>query len=159
MQTIQLITVGACKEPYLRDACREYEKRLTRFCQFHTVELLPEKLSQNPSQKEIATALQREGVQIQKHLRGDCVALCIEGKQLDSVAFADRIRAAADNFDGGAMSFIIGSSYGLSDEIKKSANFRLSMSHMTFPHQLARVMLLEQIYRGYQILSDAKYHK
>ena len=140
MQTIQIIALGKCKESYLRDACKEYEKRLSRFCQLQVTELEPVSLPQNPSEKEIAAALEKEGAELLKRAKGFCIAMCIEGKQLDST-------------------FLIGSSYGLADAVKQRANLRLSMSAMTFPHQLARVMLLEQIYRSYQILSGTKYHK
>ncbi len=159
MQQVQLIVTGACKEPYLRDACREYEKRLTRFCSLKTIELEPVHLSANPTPREITSALEKEATAIQKHLHGYIVALCIEGKMLDSPALSNVIKNAAETVDNGAISFLIGSSYGLSDSLKSRANLRLSMSPMTFPHQLARVMLLEQIYRSYQILAGARYHK
>ena len=178
MQTIQILALGKCKESYLRDACREYEKRLSRFCQLQVTELEPVSLPQNPSEKEIAAALEKEGAELLKRAKGFCIAMCIEGKQLDSPGLAKKLEQAAQGADlllcdatyalpeqqeqggdSGAVTFLIGSSYGLSDAVKQRANLRLSMSAMTFPHQLARVMLLEQIYRSYQILSGTKYHK
>lgn len=94
-----------------------------------------------------------------KRARGYCIAMCIEGKQIDSPALARKLAEAAGGGDSGAVTFFIGSSYGLAPAVKQRAQLRLSMSAMTFPHQLARVMLLEQIYRGYQILGGTKYHK
>ena len=152
MQTIQILALGKCKESYLRDACREYEKRLSRFCQLQVTELEPVSLPQNPSEKEIAAALL-------KRAKGFCIAMCIEGKQLDSPGLAKKLEQAAQGGDSGAVTFLIGSSYGLSDAVKQRANLRLSMSAMTFPHQLARVMLLEQIYRSYRINCGEPYHK
>lgn len=159
MQTIQILALGKCKEPYLREACGEYEKRLSRFCKLDIVEIEPLSLPQNPSDREIAQALEKEGEMLLKRIKGYCIAMCIEGKQLDSPALARKIDAAAGGGESGAVTFCIGSSYGLADEVKRRAALRLSMSPMTFPHQLARVMLLEQIYRSYQIISGTKYHK
>ena len=153
MQTIQIIALGKCKESYLREACKEYEKRLSRFCQLQVTELEPVPLPQNPS------ALEKEGAELLKRAKGFCIAMCIEGKQLDSTGLAKKLEQAAQGGENGAVTFLIGSSYGLADAVKQRANLRLSMSAMTFPHQLARVMLLEQIYRSYQILSGTKYHK
>ncbi len=159
MQTIQILALGKCKEAYLRDACREYEKRLSRFCQLQVVELEPVSLPANPSEKEITQALEREAEELLRRAKGFCVAMCIEGKQLDSPALAEKISDAALGGENGAVTFLIGSSYGLAPAVKQRAQLKLSMSAMTFPHQLARVMLLEQIYRSYQIISGTKYHK
>ncbi len=159
MQMIQILALGKCKEPYLRQACQEYEKRLSRFCRLALVELEPVPMPPNPSEKEVAAALEKEGALLRKYIKGFCVALCIEGKLLDSPALAKTIAGAAAGGSSGAVTFCIGSSYGLSPQLKQCADLRLSMSPMTFPHQLARVMLLEQIYRSYQILSGTKYHK
>lgn len=158
MQTIQLLTYGKLKESYLRAACAEYEKRLSRFCRLQCVELEPVALPERPSEKEIAAALEKEGQALLKRKKGLTIAMCIEGKQMDSPAFAKLLQRAAVQGDS-TVTLLIGSSYGLSPEVKKTADVRLSMSEMTFPHQLARVMLLEQIYRGYQILSGTPYHK
>lgn len=159
MQTIQILALGKCKEPYLQDACREYEKRLSRYCQLQLTELEPVALSRNPSEKEIAAALEQEGAELLRRMRGMCIALCIEGKGLDSPGLAKQLETAALGGNNGAVTFVIGSSYGLAPAVKRQAQLRLSMSPMTFPHQLARVMLLEQIYRSYQILQGTKYHK
>lgn len=159
MQTIQILALGKCKEGYLREACREYEKRLSRYCRLQITELEPVTLSQNPSEKEIAAALEKEGEELLKRAKGYCIAMCIEGKQLASPGLAEKLEQAAQGGDSGAVTFLIGSSYGLAPAVKQRAQLRLSMSAMTFPHQLARVMLLEQIYRGYQILAGTKYHK
>lgn len=159
MQIIQILALGKCKEGYLREACREYEKRLSRYCRLQITELEPAALSQNPSEKEIAAALEKEGEELLKRAKGYCIAMCIEGKQLTSPGLAEKLEQAAQGGDSGAVTFLIGSSYGLAPAVKQRAQLRLSMSAMTFPHQLARVMLLEQIYRGYQILAGTKYHK
>jgi len=165
MQTIQILALGKCKENYLRQACEEYEKRLSRFCRLQITELEPVSLPQNPSEKEIAAALEKEGAELLKRARGYCIAMCIEGKQISSEELAqflaDRANSGAGDvaFVIGSSTFFIGSSYGLAPAVKQRAQLRLSMSAMTFPHQLARVMLLEQIYRGYQILGGTKYHK
>lgn len=159
MQTVQILALGKCKEGYLREACREYEKRLSRYCRLQITELEPAALSQNPSEKEIAAALEKEGAELLKRAKGYCIAMCIEGKQLTSPDLAEKLEQAAQGGDSGTVTFLIGSSYGLAPAVKQRAQLRLSMSAMTFPHQLARVMLLEQIYRGYQILAGTKYHK
>ncbi|HEZ7985403.1 MAG TPA: 23S rRNA (pseudouridine(1915)-N(3))-methyltransferase RlmH [Ruminococcus sp.] len=155
---INLIVIGKLKEEYLRSACAEYIKRLSRFCTFELHELDECRLSENPSEKEIAAALGKEAEQIKRFLKGFIIPMCIEGRQLSSIDFSQKISSAGIN-GFSAVTFIIGSSFGLAEEIKSMGNFRLSMSEMTFPHQLARVMLLEQIYRAFQIASGGKYHK
>lgn len=155
---INLIVIGKLKEEYLKSACAEYIKRLSRFCTFELHELDECRLSENPSEKEIAAALGKEAEQIKRFLKGFIIPMCIEGRQLSSIDFSQKISSAGVN-GFSAVTFIIGSSFGLAEEIKSMGNFRLSMSEMTFPHQLARVMLLEQIYRAFQIASGGKYHK
>ena len=155
---INLIVIGKLKEEYLRSAYAEYIKRLSRFCTFELHELDECRLSENPSEKEIAAALGKEAEQIKRFLKGFIIPMCIEGRQLSSIDFSQKISSAGIN-GFSAVTFIIGSSFGLAEEIKSMGNFRLSMSEMTFPHQLARVMLLEQIYRAFQIASGGKYHK
>lgn len=158
MINVKIIAVGNLKEQYLRDAFSEYVKRLKRFCNLQICEISESRLPDNPSQKEIQKALETEGKAILKELKGFAAAMCIEGKQLSSIEFAQKLNNAAS--EGGSwISFVIGSSFGLSDEVKSVADLRLSMSEMTFPHQLARVMLAEQIYRGFQINSNGRYHK
>lgn len=158
MINVKIVAVGNLKEQYLRDAFSEYSKRLKRFCNFQLCEISESKLPDNPSQKEIQKALETEGKAILKECKGFTAAMCIEGRQLSSTEFAKKLDNAAS--EGGSwVTFVIGSSFGLSDEVKNAADFRLSMSEMTFPHQLARVMLAEQIYRGFQINSNGRYHK
>lgn len=158
MLNVKIITVGKLKEKYLKDACEEYLKRLKRFGNVSVTELPEYKLSDNPSEKEIEIALDSEADGILKNASGYIIPLCIEGKQLSSVKLAEKL-ADIPVHGQSTVSFIIGSSFGLSDKVKQKADFKLSMSEMTFPHQLARVMLLEQIYRAFQINSGGKYHK
>lgn len=155
---INLIAIGKLKEDYLRSACGEYIKRLGRYCTFKLYELDECRLSDAPSDKEISAALKKEAVQIKKYASGFIVPMCIEGKQLSSPELSEKISGAGIN-GFSTVTFIIGSSFGLDEEIKSMGDLRLSMSKMTFPHQLARVMLLEQIYRAFQIASNGKYHK
>lgn len=161
MLNVNLITVGKLKESYLRDACAEYQKRLQAFCKLNIVELNESRLPDSPSEKEIKTALSNEGKAMMSLLSGNgCynITMCIEGKQLSSVKFAEKLEKIS--VDGkSTVNIVIGSSFGIADEIKAMSDFKLSMSEMTFPHQLARVMLLEQLYRAFQINSGGKYHK
>ncbi len=156
--TIKLIVIGKLKEDYLRNACAEYIKRLGRYCTFELHELDECRLSDQPSDKEIAAALRKEAEQIKRYASGLIVPMCIEGKQLSSPELAERISEAGVGGQS-TVTFIIGSSFGLDPEIKAMGGLKLSMSKMTFPHQLARVMLLEQIYRAFQINTGGKYHK
>ena len=155
---IKLIAIGKLKEDYLRNACAEYIKRLGRYCTFELHELDECRLSESPSEKEIAAALRREAEQIKRYASGYIVPMCIEGKQLSSPKLAEKI-ASAGVSGNSTVTFIIGSSFGIDPEIKAMGSLKLSMSKMTFPHQLARVMLLEQIYRAFQINTGGKYHK
>lgn len=156
--TIDLIVIGKLKEEYLRSACAEYIKRLGRYCTFELHELDECRLGDNPSEKEISAALKKEAELIRKYAKGFIIPMCIEGKQLSSQELSEKISYVGIN-GFSTVTFIIGSSYGLDGEIKAMGNLRLSMSKMTFPHQLARVMLLEQIYRAFQISEGGKYHK
>lgn len=159
MIKITLITLGKLKEKYLRDAVDEYAKRLSRYCRLEIVELTPINLPEKPSQSEIDAALLKEGEMIEKRIPEGSVitALCVEGKVYSSEQLAGFVER---NTNGGKnMCFIIGSSYGLSDTIKQRSDFKLSLSAMTFPHQLFRVMLLEQIYRAFKINEGSTYHK
>ena len=161
MLNVNLIVVGKLKENYLREACAEYVKRLGAFCKLKITELTESKLSENPSEKEIRTALANEGKAISQLLSGkDCynIAMCIEGKQLSSEKLAEKIGGISVEGKS-VLNIVIGSSHGISEDVKKFSDFRLSMSEMTFPHQLARVMILEQVYRAFQILNGGKYHK
>ncbi len=160
MLNITIIAIGKLKEQYLRDASSEYQKRLSTLCKLNIIELNPEKLSDNPSAKEIENALNNEAKKIiEKIPKGAKVySMCIEGKQRTSEELSKEIDSLA--VEGASnIVFIIGGSFGLSDEVKALSSFRLSMSKMTFPHQIARIMLLEQIYRAMQISLGTKYHK
>lgn len=157
---ITVICEGRLKEKYLRDACDEYSKRLGAYCKLNIIELAPHRISDNPSENEIANALNAEGREILSKIPDGAkvYAMCIEGKQMPSEKLAKTISECSVQGYSNIV-FIIGGSHGLSEDVKKRADFRLSMSEMTFPHQLARVMLLEQIYRAFQISTGGKYHK
>ena len=154
-----IVCVGKMKEKYWRDAAAEYEKRLSRFLRLETIELpdLPEPVNSSPAIE--AQIRQKEGEAILAKLRPDdiVVALCIEGKQLDSVSLSAQLARYADT--GRRVAFVIGGSLGLSPEVVARANMKLSFSPMTFPHQLARIMLLEQVYRACKISAGERYHK
>lgn len=160
MQKVTLLCVGKLKESFYISAVAEYQKRLQRHCQLSIVELPEQKLPENPSATEIEQALMKEAAAISEKIpKGSTlIAMCIEGKELSSTALAGKI---ADYAASGASSlcFLIGSSFGMHPSIKQRADLKLSMSPMTFPHHLARVMLLEQIYRAYQINDGTRYHK
>ena len=159
MIKVNIIALGKLKEKYFTAACDEYIKRLKGYCKLEITEIEPVKLSDKPSQGEIEKPLEREARLIAAKIpQGSTVfAMCIEGKQLSSEAFAEKIGNACNM--GKGMTFIIGSSYGLSEEIKKRADIKMSVSSMTFPHKLFRVMLLEQLYRGFKINEGSAYHK
>jgi len=149
---IKIICVGKIKEKYFTDAIKEYQKRLSKYTKLEIVEV-------TDYDGDISTILKKESEQIQKHLndKSYIITLEIEGNNLDSVEFSKKIdNVLINNAD---ITFIIGGSYGLSDEIKNKSNYKLSFSKMTFPHQLFRVMLLEQIYRSYRIINNESYHK
>lgn len=160
MIKVTLIVLGGLKEKAFIEAAGEYEKRLTRFCKLETVELTPVALPDNPSEGEIEKALEKEAELIEKKIpqNAEVIAMCIEGKQLSSEELSKTVEQCA-NFGTGNLVFVIGSSYGLCQRIKNAAKLKLSMSKMTFPHKLARVMLLEQIYRAFMISSGGEYHK
>ncbi len=159
MILVKLITVGTLKEGYLRDASAEYEKRLGGFCKFTSVALKEERLPDNPSASEINAALSREAAQIlaQMPRKAYKIALCVEGKQLSSEELAEKIDAAGTSH--GEICFVIGSSHGLHNSVKAACDYSLSISRLTFPHQLMRVILLEAIYRGFNIIRGTHYHK
>ena len=160
MLGIKLICVGKMKEKHYILAMSEYEKRLSAFCKAEICELNEYKLPLSPSQTEIDIGLAREAAEIEKQIPRGCyvIAMCIEGHQLSSSEIAELMQKCA--LDGSSkLCFIVGSSFGLADSIKHRADLLLSMSKMTFPHHLARVMLAEQIYRGLTIIEGSKYHK
>ena len=160
MLRIRLICVGRLKERFYQDAFQEYRKRLGAFCSFELVELGEERLPDRPSEAEVAAALKKEAVQIEKQILKDgrLICLCIEGRQYKSEEFS-AVLAEQEASGHPRITFVIGSSCGMSPEIKQRADLRLSMSEMTFPHHLARIMLMEQIYRGFQIREGSRYHK
>ena len=156
---IALVCVGRLKERCWREAAAEYEKRLTRFGRFETIELpdLPEPANSSPAiERQIR---QKEGEAILSKIREDdvVIALCIEGKQLDSVQLSQKLGELSAS--GRRVVFVIGGSLGLSEAVVSRAQMKLSFSPMTFPHQLARVMLLEQTYRAMKIAAGERYHK
>ncbi len=159
MTQITIITVGTLKENYLRAAIAEYKKRLSAYAEVTLLELKEMPIANEDNPAAIASALESEADAILSRIpRGASVfALCIEGKQLSSEELAARIGAAKDR--SGKLCFIVGSSHGLSPRVKAAADLPLSFSRMTFPHQLARVILLEAIYRSETILAGKKYHK
>ena len=156
---VKFITLGTLKESYLREAAAEYEKRLGAFCKIKIVELKEEKLPDSPTENEIRRALEREEQKIMAEIppRAYRVAMCVEGKQMPSEELARVLTDAAEK--NGDICFIIGSSHGLSDGVKGACDLRLSVSKLTFPHQLMRVILLEAVYRGFNIAKGTKYHK
>ena len=159
MIKVTLIAMGKLKETYLRDAVSEYVKRLSRYCDLDIIELEPVKLPDAPSRAQIDAALSKEAEMIFKKMPKNCdvYPLCVEGKQLASEEFAEKIDDLSKQ--GRGITLIIGSSYGLSEQVKAVAKTRLSVSKMTFPHQLFRVMLLEQVYRAFKINEGSTYHK
>ena len=160
MVNITVLCVGKLKEAYWRDACAEYVKRLGAFCKLQVIEVAEERLPDNPSAAQIAATVEAEGKRLLEKLPRDgaVIPLCIEGKTMDSVSLSAYIeRLSVDGVSH--ITWIIGGSHGLSEEVKARATRRLSMSPMTFPHQLARVMVLEQLYRSFQIAAGGRYHK
>ena len=160
MQKVTILCVGKLKERFYIDAAAEYAKRLSRHCRLEILELPEQRLPEAPSPGEISAALEREAAAIREKLPkgGALVAMCVEGSLLSSPELARRL------MDFGLagqsqLTFLIGGSVGLHSSLKSQADLRLSMSPMTFPHHLARVMLLEQLYRAYQIQAGSRYHK
>lgn len=159
MQRITVLCVGKLKEKFYADAAAEYCKRLSRYCKIEVTELPEMRLPEDPSPAEIKKALAAEANAIRQKLEGGAVvAMCIEGQTCSSEALSKKLAAFA--LEGKSkVTFLIGGSFGLDETLKKQADWRLSMSPMTFPHHLARVMLLEQIYRACQIAEGTRYHK
>lgn len=159
MLSVKIISVGTLKESYLRDACAEYSKRMSAYCKLSQVQLKEARIGDSPSQKEIDAALEEEAKAILSEMspRAYKIAMCVEGKQMSSEALAKRLEAISS--ERSEVCFIIGSSHGLSERVKSACDLRLSVSELTFPHQLLRVMLLEAIYRAFNINAGTKYHK
>lgn len=160
MINIHLIVLGKLKEKHMKDFSAEYEKRLSGYCKLTVTELEPVKLSDNPSQSEIQNALNKETQLIKAKIPKNSYvfSMCIEGKQMSSEELSKKLEDIALTGKNN-ITFIIGSSFGLSDEIKQLSDYKFSMSKMTFPHKLARIMLTEQIYRALSITNNGKYHK
>ena len=160
MLNIKIIATGNLKENYLRQACDEYKKRLGAWAKVEEIELKEERLPESPSSAQIELALEKEAKAIFEKIntRSYVIAMCVEGKELSSEELATRLSSAM--LDGKSeLVFIIGSSYGLSPSVKNRADFRLSVSKLTFPHQLLRVILYETTYRSLSISNGTRYHK
>lgn len=160
MMNIHLIVLGKLKEKYMKDFSAEYEKRLSGYCKLTVTELEPVKLSDNPSEQEIKNALDKETQMIKGKIPKNSFvfSMCIEGRQMSSGELSKKLEDIGLSGKNN-ITFIIGSSFGLSDEIKQLSDFKFSMSKMTFPHKLARIMLTEQVHRALSITNNGKYHK
>lgn len=156
---INIISVGKIKESYFRDALAEYEKRLSRFCRLTNIVLPDKRIPDNPSQGECEAVLRAEGELIlSKISKSDrVIALCVEGKPMSSEDLAQRLEKLS--FSGGDIDFVIGGSLGLWSAVKDRADIKLSLSAMTMPHRIARLVLEEQIYRAFKINANETYHK
>ncbi len=157
---IKLITLGKLKETYLKDGIGEYVKRMSRFCDTEIIELNDEKIPDNPSQSEEKAVLAKEAERIKKHIgqKDYVISLCVEGKQLTSEELASKMSDIS--LSGySTVDFIIGGSLGLDPEIKQLSHLKLSFSKFTFPHQLMRLILTEQLYRAFKINNNETYHK
>ena len=157
---IDIIAIGKIKEKYIKEAIKEFQKRLSRYCKLKLIELDDEKAPQNLSNKDMDLIKRKEGQRILNKLNQSSyvIALDIKGKNLSSEEFASKIGnlMVEGNND---ITFIIGGSIGLADEVLSRSNLKLSFSKMTFPHQLMRLILLEQVYRGFKIMKHEPYHK
>lgn len=159
MAQLTIITVGTLKEDYLKDAVSEYKKRLSQYARVEEINIKEERIANEDDKSEIKSALDKEAEKILSLIpKGSAkIALCVEGAQYDSPALASLIGKYTD--ECGKIALIIGSSHGLSEKVKKECQVRLSVSKMTFPHQLMRVVLYEALYRSFTILAGKKYHK
>ncbi len=159
MVILTLITVGTLKENYLKDAVSEYKKRLLQYARVEEINIKEETIHNEDDRAEIERALSVEGEKIISAIPKDsaAIALCVEGKELDSPMLAEKISEMQN--EKGKITLIIGSSYGLSPAVKARADFRLSLSRLTFPHQLMRPILLEAVYRSFTIIAGKRYHK
>ncbi|MCR4611312.1 MAG: 23S rRNA (pseudouridine(1915)-N(3))-methyltransferase RlmH [Lachnospiraceae bacterium] len=157
---IKILSVGKIKESFYKEAISEYQKRLSRYCNFKIIEVADEKTKENATQKEIDIVLEKESDRIINHIKDNdyVISLAIEGKKMDSVQFADKINSLGVN-GVSDICFIIGGSLGLHRDVLSKSDMLLSFSDMTFPHQLMRVILSEQIYRAFRIINHEPYHK
>ena len=159
MIQLTLITVGTLKEDYLKDAVSEYQKRLSQYARVENINLKEERIANEDDARSVERALDAEADRILAAIPDGAmrIALCVEGKQYSSEELSSLIRRGVD--EGGKIALIIGSSHGLSERVKRACDVRLSVSRMTFPHQLMRVILLEALYRSFTIIAGKKYHK
>lgn len=157
---IKIICVGKLKEKYLKDGISEYTKRISRFADTEIIELADEKIPENYSEAEKQKVLSKEGEKIKKAIGKDdyLITLCVEGKIIGSEELAQKVSDITLSGKS-TITLVIGGSLGIDEEIKKQSDFRLSFSKMTFPHQLMRLILLEQIYRAFKINANEEYHK
>lgn len=160
MLNIKIIATGDLKEAYWQSAIKEYQKRLGAWCKIEEIILKEERLPDNPTQAQIDKALEAEEKKILEKLspKAYVIAMCVEGKQLSSEELSSKITDIT-NLGKSELVFIIGSSFGLSKKVKDVSDFKLSVSKLTFPHQLLRVILHETIYRSLSIINCTKYHK
>lgn len=154
---INIVAVGSFKEKYWFDSSKEYLKRISRYHSIKIIEVEEEKLPKNFSEADISKIIVKEGQKIEKHLSGYVISLDRKGEMLDSIAFSKKLENIA--LSSSVVTFVIGGSYGISEDIKSKSNYLFSFSKMTFPHQLFRIMLLEQIYRASTISNNVLYHK
>ena len=161
MLSVQIICVGKLKERFYQEAAAEYAKRLSPYCRLSVLELAEQRLPADPSQAQIDAALEQEGQMILAHLPAGAytVALCVEGQLRSSPQLAELVERCRQDGQRKHLAFLIGGSYGLAGSVKERADLRLSISPMTFPHHLARVILLEQLYRAFKIGEGSAYHK
>ena len=157
---ITVLSVGKIKEKYFTDAIKEYSKRLSRYCKLEIIEVADEKTPEGASEHEEDLIRQKEAERLKKHIKGGAyvISLAIEGQQLSSEKFSEKLHTIGLHGESHII-FIVGGSIGLADEILKGSKELISFSRMTFPHQLMRVVLLEQIYRGFRIMHGEPYHK
>ena len=160
MLKVNIICVGKLKEKFYCEAIDEYSKRLKSYCSLNIIEIKDEKIPNKPSEKENQIIKEKEGNNILSHIKKDSYIICldIKGKQYTSEEFSQKINNISTNISS-SISFIIGGSLGISQNVLKKANESISFSKMTFPHQLFRVILLEQIYRAFTIMNNEPYHK
>lgn len=156
---VNFIAMGKLKESYFREACSEYQKRLSAFARVTLKEPQSCDLPQNPGTAQIEKALEKEAELIREQTKiGFNIAMCVEGKELSSEQLAQKLEGLGTSGIS-TVNFIVGSSFGLAESLKRGCDLKMSMSPMTFPHSLARVMLFEQVYRAFSIINNSKYHK
>lgn len=157
---VTVLCVGKVKEKFYRDAIDEFRKRLSRYCKLEIIEVADEKTPEQASDVEVRQIKDKEGERLLKNIKDDAyvITLCIDGTQLDSEGLSEKVEKLG--IQGTShICFVIGGSLGLADEVIRRADYKLSFSRMTFPHQLMRVILLEQVYRAYRIMNHEPYHK